>query len=232
MYKRQVNLTLRILPDSLLLPGIFIAACFISLAIGTSVGTIVALVPVAAGIAQQTGLDVALMVAVVAVSYTHLLLWMVTLSTIMLIVLQHNVAHLGIATGLCLSEATTAYLPAKASKAILGSAMLASISTSLEMCIRDRQETHQTKAYETSFYPIRQVRHLYQGPQMARGSHPVSYTHRKLRFAHDSETKTIGVPRLLLSIITFAFVVYMLPGMWGAPLKMCIRDSSKPLSKQ
>ncbi|WP_278603019.1 protein-disulfide reductase DsbD family protein [Alistipes indistinctus] len=41
----------------------------------------------------------------------------------------------------------------------------------------------------------------------------------KLRFAHDSETKTIGVPRLLLSIITFAFVVYMLPGMWGAPLK-------------
>lgn len=60
-----VNLTLRILPDSLLLPGIFIAACFISLAIGTSVGTIVALVPVAAGIAQQTGLDVALMVAVV-----------------------------------------------------------------------------------------------------------------------------------------------------------------------
>lgn len=48
-----------------MLPGIFIAACFISLAIGTSVGTIVALVPVAAGIAQQTGLDVALMVAVV-----------------------------------------------------------------------------------------------------------------------------------------------------------------------
>lgn len=41
----------------------------------------------------------------------------------------------------------------------------------------------------------------------------------KLRFAHDSETKTIGVPRLLLSIITFAFVVYMFPGMWGAPLK-------------
>lgn len=37
----------------------------------------------------------------------------------------------------------------------------------------------------------------------------------KLRFAHDSETKTIGVPRLLLSIITFAFVVYMLPGMWA-----------------
>ena len=41
----------------------------------------------------------------------------------------------------------------------------------------------------------------------------------KLRFAYDSETKTIGVPRLLLSIITFAFVVYMLPGMWGAPLR-------------
>ena len=39
--------------------------------------------------------------------YGYALLWMVTLSTIMLIVLQHNVAHLGIATGLCLSEATT-----------------------------------------------------------------------------------------------------------------------------
>ena len=41
--------------------------------------------------------------------YGYALLWMVTLSTIMLIVLQHNVAHLGIATGLCLSEATTKY---------------------------------------------------------------------------------------------------------------------------
>lgn len=60
-----VNLTLRILPDNLLLPGIFLASCFISLAIGTSVGTIVALVPVAAGIADQAGLAVPLMTAVV-----------------------------------------------------------------------------------------------------------------------------------------------------------------------
>ena len=42
--------------------------------------------------------------------YGYALLWMVTLSTVMLIVLQHNVAHLGIATGLCLSEAATVYL--------------------------------------------------------------------------------------------------------------------------
>ncbi len=41
----------------------------------------------------------------------------------------------------------------------------------------------------------------------------------KIRFAHDSDTQKIGVPRLLLAIITFAFVIYMLPGMWGAPLK-------------
>ncbi len=40
----------------------------------------------------------------------------------------------------------------------------------------------------------------------------------KLKFKHDSEVKYIGVPRLVLSIIVFAFVVYMLPGMWGAPL--------------
>ena len=64
-------------------------------------------------------------------SYGYTLLWMVTLSTIMLIILQHNVAHLGIATGLCLSEAATTYLKPGYSKVILGSAMLASISTSL-----------------------------------------------------------------------------------------------------
>ena len=53
-----VNLTLRLLPDSMLLPGLFLAACFISLSIGTSVGTVVALTPVAVGIAhgaQQVG---------------------------------------------------------------------------------------------------------------------------------------------------------------------------------
>lgn len=59
------------------------------------------------------------------------LLWMVTLSTIMLIILQHNVAHLGIVTGLCLSEAATLYMNKYISKGILISAMGASISTSI-----------------------------------------------------------------------------------------------------
>ena len=59
------------------------------------------------------------------------LLWMVTMSTIMLIILQHNVAHLGIATGLCLSEAATMHTPPFVSRTILGSAMVASVSTSL-----------------------------------------------------------------------------------------------------
>jgi len=63
--------------------------------------------------------------------FGYLLLWMITLSTIMLIILQHNVAHLGIATGLCLSEAATTYIKPKYSRLILGSAMIASISTSL-----------------------------------------------------------------------------------------------------
>ena len=86
-----VNLTLSILPDNLLLAGIFIAACFISLSIGTSVGTIVALTPVAIGLAEKTGIDLPYMVAIVvggsffgdnlsfisdttiaSVSYTHL----------------------------------------------------------------------------------------------------------------------------------------------------------------
>lgn len=60
-----VNLTLSILPDNLLLPGIFIASCFISLSVGTSVGTIVALTPVAVGLADKTGLDLPFIVAVV-----------------------------------------------------------------------------------------------------------------------------------------------------------------------
>jgi manganese transport protein len=63
--------------------------------------------------------------------FGYTLLWMVTLSTIMLIILQHNVAHLGIATGLCLSEAATKYTRPWISRSILGTAMFASVSTSL-----------------------------------------------------------------------------------------------------
>lgn len=63
--------------------------------------------------------------------FGYSLLWVVTLSTIMLIILQHNVAHLGIVTGLCLSEAATQYCPKWLSRPILASAVLASISTSL-----------------------------------------------------------------------------------------------------
>ena len=60
-----VNLTLEFLPASLLMPGIFLAACFISLAIGTSVGTVAALTPVAVGIAQESDISLPLMVAIV-----------------------------------------------------------------------------------------------------------------------------------------------------------------------
>ena len=60
-----VNLTLSLLPPQMLLAGMFIAACFVSISIGTSVGTIAALVPIAAGVAQETGLDIAMMTAVI-----------------------------------------------------------------------------------------------------------------------------------------------------------------------
>ena len=60
-----VNLTLYILPGNLLLAGIFIASCFISLSIGTSVGTIVALTPVAIGLAEKTGIELPYMAAIV-----------------------------------------------------------------------------------------------------------------------------------------------------------------------
>ena len=63
--------------------------------------------------------------------YGYTLLWMVSLSTIMLIILQHNVAHLGIATGLCLSEATMTYIKPEYAKPMLYTAMGASVSTSL-----------------------------------------------------------------------------------------------------
>lgn len=58
-----VNFTLSILPPSLILPGLFLAACFISLSIGTSVGTIVALVPIATGLAHSVDANLALTVA-------------------------------------------------------------------------------------------------------------------------------------------------------------------------
>ena len=60
-----VNFTLNIMPAGYLLAGLFLTACFVSLAIGTSVGTIVALVPIASGIAQETGLSQAMMAALI-----------------------------------------------------------------------------------------------------------------------------------------------------------------------
>lgn len=60
-----VNLALTILPPSMILPGLFVTACFISISIGTSVGTVVTLVPIAAGIATQTNSNVALLTAVI-----------------------------------------------------------------------------------------------------------------------------------------------------------------------
>ena len=60
-----VNLTLHLLPENLLLAGIFLASCFISLSVGTSVGTIVALTPIAAGIADKTDTNLPMLVAIV-----------------------------------------------------------------------------------------------------------------------------------------------------------------------
>lgn len=60
-----VDLTLTLLPANMLLAGLFIAACFISISIGTSVGTIVALTPIASGIAAHTGIDLPMIVAIV-----------------------------------------------------------------------------------------------------------------------------------------------------------------------
>lgn len=60
-----VNLGLSLLPSSLLIPGIFVIGCFIAISIGTSMGTIVALVPIAVGIADKTGIGIALAVGAV-----------------------------------------------------------------------------------------------------------------------------------------------------------------------
>ena len=64
-------------------------------------------------------------------TFGYKLLWMVTLSTIMLIVLQHNAAHLGIVTGLCISEGITEYIEPKLGKIITGTAVLAAIGTAM-----------------------------------------------------------------------------------------------------
>ena len=60
-----VNLTLNLLPPQMILAGMFLAACFISLSVGTSVGTIAALTPIAAGVAGETGTDLAFMTAII-----------------------------------------------------------------------------------------------------------------------------------------------------------------------
>lgn len=60
-----VNLTLSVLPGNMILAGLFLAACFVSLSVGTSVGTIVALTPIAAGVANSTGSSVPLLTAVI-----------------------------------------------------------------------------------------------------------------------------------------------------------------------
>lgn len=60
-----VDLTMRLLPGGWLLPGLFLATCLVSLSVGTSVGTIVALTPVAVGLADKTGLETPFMAAVV-----------------------------------------------------------------------------------------------------------------------------------------------------------------------
>jgi manganese transport protein len=64
-------------------------------------------------------------------SHGYALLWMVTLATVMLVILQHNVAHLGIATGLCLSEAATKHMRPATSRVVLSSAVLAAVSTAM-----------------------------------------------------------------------------------------------------
>ena len=53
----------------------------------------------------------------------------------------------------------------------------------------------------------------------------------KLKFAHDADLQYVSVPRLFLAIVSFAFVVYMIPGLWGAPLKS-ISAFAPPLSTQ
>ena len=60
-----VNLALSILPASMILPGLFLAACFISVSIGTSVGTVVALVPIAAGLAHFMDVNIGMMTAII-----------------------------------------------------------------------------------------------------------------------------------------------------------------------
>lgn len=64
-------------------------------------------------------------------TFGYALLWVVTLSTIMLIVLQHNAAHLGIVSGLCISEATTKYLPTWLGRGLLATALAAVVATTM-----------------------------------------------------------------------------------------------------
>ena len=72
-------------------------------------------------------------------SFGYSLLWVVGIGTFFLIILQHNAAHLGIATGYCLSEAATIYLRPWLSKTVLTTAMLAAITTAFAEILGDRK---------------------------------------------------------------------------------------------
>ena len=63
--------------------------------------------------------------------YGYSLLWMVTLSTVMLIILQHNAAHLGIVTGLCISEAASRYMNKTVKNIVLWTAVAAAVATAM-----------------------------------------------------------------------------------------------------
>ena len=96
--------------------------------------------------------------------FGYSLLWVITLSTIVMIVLQHNAAHLGIVSGRCLSEAANEYFPKKVSRPLLLSAVAASISTSLAEILDKllqvhREDNHQPGlAYRTGV-SLRSVYH-------------------------------------------------------------------------
>ena len=120
--------------------------------------------------------------------YGYTLLWMVTLSTIMLIILQHNVAHLGIVTGDCLAEAAMKNLRPNLARVLLGTGILAVISTALAEILGAEQflSADDLRAFSRGlFHPLQSSFEVCFGIGAATGLHQSNFDFRRfLRSFH------------------------------------------------
>lgn len=135
--------------------------------------------------------------------FGSILLWVITLSTVMLIVLQHNAAHLGIVTGLCISEAATRYLPVRSGRLLIGSAVLAAISTAVAEILGAAIALNMLFGVPVKLAAV--------GVMVFTGFFLYTNSYRRI------ETIIIGFVSIIG--ISFVYELYLIPVDWGVTVK-------------